>query len=80
MSAALSGSPAISSPTNAECLSPEIWPELSASNGDSTFAIASSGETPAMTDCTVLWNAGSAAVSVRLWMRTASPAGCLKSS
>ena len=65
MSAALSGSPAISSPTNAECLSLEIWPEFSSSSGDSAFAIASSGATPAMTACTVFWNAGSAAVSVR---------------
>ena len=61
-------------------MSPEIWPKLSASRGDSTFAIALSEETPATTARTVLWKAGSEAVSVRLWIRTASPAGCLKSS
>ena len=66
MSAALSGSPLSSSPTNAECLSAEIWPSLPASSGDSTLAIASSGATPATTAFTARANSGWVAVSVRL--------------
>src|SRR5918995_3358075 len=80
LSTASSEGPRISIRTSAECLSAEMNPLFPGSYGDFTFATASSSETPVMTAWTAALKAGSLAVSERLWIRTSSPAGCLKSS
>jgi acetyl/propionyl-CoA carboxylase alpha subunit len=80
LSVASSDSPAISISTSTECLSSEICPVFSSSNGDSTFAIASTAPTRVMTSCTADLNSGCVALSLLFWIRTLSPPGCLKSS
>ncbi len=78
--AASSEGPRISIGTSAECLSADMNPLFSAPKGDLTSATASSVETPAITACTAALKAGSSVVSESLWIRTSSPAGCLKFS
>ena len=69
------GRPRISIGTSAECLSAEMNPLFSASNGDLTSPTASSFETPAITAWTAALKAGSSVVNESLWIRTSSPAG-----
>ena len=80
LSSASSASPRIWKSTRTERSSAEIWPAFSDSSGERTFCTTSIAVTFATTSSIAAWNAGSSTVSVSLWIRMFSPAGCWKPS